>query len=300
MQHQAFANVVFVLFLLPWPVYGATVEYGIDRSNMATQWELSWPSEPNVPPFLAADYNKTGNFQARRIAIFDGIARLHPTWFRDGFGKGPENLFVDMVHQVHTRGMKILAVFGPTSDDFPAGAHLTPEQSKCQWGVFPLSKVNLDSFQKRIESQFAAVLAAHETVDAFEVGNEYDLYCNDADNPTAADWAKHQWKWFLSPAQAATFANGYAPVLATAVASIKRYFPDAKIITFGLSMPPAAPLIEALAHVRNEKGVIVDYTKLVDGYGLHIYPTSDTTLNLVDGATATITGARHAFFTSRR
>ena len=216
--------------------------FGVDRSNMATQWTLSWPQEPKVSPFLSADYNKPGNFEARRVAVMDGIARIHAGWFRDGFGKGSPDLFVDLVKLVHGRGMKLLAVFGAAASDYPQGAYLSKEQSGCQWGTYPLSKINLAAYQKRIETQFAAVRAAGETVDAFEIGNELDLYCNDADNPTSADWAKHQWKWFLSDAQAQTF-------------------------------------------VRGADGKIADYTRLVDGYGSHLYPTSTTTLNMVQDAT---------------
>jgi hypothetical protein len=97
----------------------APVEYGIDRSNMGTQWTLAWPQEPNVSPFLAAEYNKPGNFEARRVAVLDGIARIHAQWFRDGFGKGPPELFVDLVHLVHARGMKLLAVFGAAASGAP-------------------------------------------------------------------------------------------------------------------------------------------------------------------------------------
>jgi hypothetical protein len=186
--------------------------------------------------------------------------------------------------------MKILAVFGPAASDYPPGAFLSKETSGCQWGTYPLSKINLGAYQKRVEVQFAAVRAANETVDAFEVGNEFDLYCNDADNPTGAEWAKHQWKWFLSPAQVQTFVRGYAPYLAASVASIRKYFPQAKIITYGHSMPTSAPLIEALASVRDADGKITDYTKLVDGYGAHLYPVSDTTLNMVEDATNVLRG----------
>jgi hypothetical protein len=59
------------------------IEFGIDRSNMATEWTLSPPAEPNIYPFNGP-YNGAGIFEARRIAVFDGIARLHPQWFRDG------------------------------------------------------------------------------------------------------------------------------------------------------------------------------------------------------------------------
>jgi hypothetical protein len=152
-------------------------------------------------------------------------------------------------------------------------------------GTYPLSKINLAAFQKRFEGELAAVRAAGETVEAFEIGNELDLYCNDADSPTGAEWAKHQWKWFLSDAQAQAFVRGYGPVLAASVASIRKYFPQAQVITYGNSMPASAPLMEALASVRGADGKITDYTRLVDGYGSHLYPTSTTTLNMVQDAT---------------
>jgi hypothetical protein len=64
----------------------AQLEFGIDRSNMATEWTLAPPHEPNIAPFLIADYNKPGDFEARRVAVMDGIAKTHVQWFRDGFG----------------------------------------------------------------------------------------------------------------------------------------------------------------------------------------------------------------------
>jgi hypothetical protein len=107
----------------------------------------------------------------------------------------------------------------------------------------------------------------------------------DVDNPTGAEWAKHQWKWFLSDAQAQAFVRGYGPVLAASVASIRKYFPQAQVITYGNSMPASAPLMQALANVRGADGKVTDYTKLIDGYGSHLYPTSTTTLNMVHDAT---------------
>ncbi|MEW6632243.1 MAG: alpha-L-arabinofuranosidase B, partial [Pseudomonadota bacterium] len=261
----------------------APLEFGIDRSNMATQWTLGWPQEPKVSPFLAADYNKPGNFEARRVAVMDGIARVHAGWFRDGLGDPAQG--IDLLKLVHARGMKMLAIVSGAATDYPKGAYVGKEQSGCQWGTYPLSKIDIAAFQKRIEAELAAVRAAGETVDAFEIGNELDLYCNDADNPTGADWARHQWKWFLSPAQVQAFTRGYAPFLAASVASIRKYFPQARIITYGNSMPASAPLIEALAHVQGADGKVTDYTRLVDGYGAHLYPNSTTTLAMVQETT---------------
>jgi hypothetical protein len=184
--------------------------------------------------------------------------------------------------------MKMLGIIGPAASDYPPGAQLSKAQSGCPWGTYPLSKLNVAVYQKRIEGQLAAIRAAGETVDAFELGNEMDLYCNDADNPTSADWAKHQWKWFLTPAQTQAFVQGYAPFMAASVAAIRKTFPKAQIITYGNSMPASAPLIEALASVRGADGKLTDYTQLVDGYGSHLYPMSDTTADMVQGATASL------------
>ena len=63
------------------------LEFGIDRSNMGTEWTLSPPGLPNIYPFNGP-YNGPGVFEARRTAVFDGIGRMHPQWFRDGFEIG--------------------------------------------------------------------------------------------------------------------------------------------------------------------------------------------------------------------
>jgi hypothetical protein len=186
--------------LAVWAMGGAVaaaapLEFGVGRSNMGTQWTLSWPQERKASPFLAADYNKPGNFEARRVAVMDGIARVYAGWYRGGFSGSDQA--IDLLKLVHARGMKMLAIVGHAASDYPPGTQLSKAQSGCPWGTYPLSKINIAAYLKRIEAE----LAAGETVEAFEIGNELDLYCNDADNPTGAEWAKHQWKWFLSDTQ---------------------------------------------------------------------------------------------------
>jgi hypothetical protein len=208
----------------------AQLEFGIDRSNMATEWTLAPPHEPNIAPFLIADYNKPGDFEARRVAVMDGIAKTHVQWFRDGFGGSEQS--IDLLRLVHARGMKMLAIVGHAASDYPAGANLNKAQSGCQWGTYPLSKIDIAAYQKRIEGKLEAA----------------------------------------------------------SVSSIRKYFPQAPIITYGNSLPAAAPLIEALASVAGPDGKLTDYTKLVDGYGAHLYPTSDTTQDMVQDATAALRG----------
>lgn len=269
------------------------VEIGMDRSNMATEWTISPPGEPNIYPFNGP-YNGTGVFEARRVAVFDGIARLHPQWFRDGFGPDtPEGvqLFVDMVRQVHARGMKILAVVSHTGSDFEHKDYIDPTQSGCQWGTFPLSKIDLAKFEHRVRSYFDALKQVGLSVDAFEIGNELDLYCNDGDMPKTSEFAAHHWQWFLTQEQVHQFAAGYAPFLKTFARLIREYFPSAKIITFGMSNPSgnSAALIQELSHFTDRSGQTFDYTSLVDGYGTHIYVPADTTANMIQKATEELT-----------
>jgi len=167
----------------------AKLEIGIDRSNMSTEWTLSPPAEPNIYPFNGP-YNGAGVFEARRVAVFEGVARFHPQWFRDGFGPdAPQGaqLFVDMVKQVHARGMKLLAVVDHRASDFNPKDYIYPKASGCQWGTYPLSKINLSKLEQRVRMYFDAVKDAGLTVDAFEIGNELDLYCNDADMPKISE-----------------------------------------------------------------------------------------------------------------
>lgn len=269
------------------------VEMGIDRSNMSTEWTISPPAEPNIYPFNGP-YNGAGVFEARRAAVFDGIARLKPQWFRDGFGAdtaADAQLFVDTVMQVHKRGMKILAVVGPAGGDFDKKDYLSAAESGCQWGVYPLSKMNLASLEHRLQTHFDALKAAGESVDAFEIGNEMDLYCNDADMPKTSEFAAHHWQWFLTDAQVHAFAAGYAPFLKTFAQTIKEYFPKAKIITCGMSNPTgnSMALIQGLEYFKDASGKTFDYTTLVDGYGSHIYFSSQTTLGMITQVTKELT-----------
>jgi len=161
----------------------------------------------------------------------------------------------------------------------------------CSWSTAPLSKINLALLEHRLRTHFEAVKNEGESVDAFEIGNELDLYCNDADMPLTSDFGKHQWKWFLSAAQVHAFALGYAPFLKTFADLARSYFPNVKIITFGMSNPTgnSAALLAALAHLTDRSGKTFDYTTLIDGYGTHLYPNTKTTSSLVQGATAELT-----------
>jgi hypothetical protein len=132
-----------------------------------------------------------------------------------------------------------LAIVGPTGKDFRPSDLIAgdPKVNGCRFATAPLSKIDLTRFEHRLRTHFDALANAGLSVDAFEIGNELDLYCNGAKMPITSEFAKHQWKWFLGDAQVHTFAAGYVPFLTTFVRVIGAYFPHAKIITFGMSNP---------------------------------------------------------------
>ncbi len=177
---------------------------------------------------------------------------------------------------------------GFSGTDYAPQDRIPGNPAVCQWGTAPLSKINLASYAHRLRTHFDALKVASQSPDAFEIGNELDLHCNDADMPTISEFAKHNWTWFLSDAQVHAWVAGYAPVLKTAATLIREYFPQALVITGGMSNPTgnSAPLIAALAHFTDSSGRTFDYTTLVDGYGTHIYPPADTTLHLVQHASS--------------
>jgi hypothetical protein len=73
-----------------------------------------------------------------------------------------------------------------------------------------------------------AVKTANLTIDAFEIGNEFDTTCYDADVPVGHP---------ASEKEIATWLRGYGEFLKAAALVIRdpNYFPHAKIITFGIA-----------------------------------------------------------------
>lgn len=272
------------------------LEVGIDRSNMAAEWSLAPPAEPDVYPFSAPP-KQPGVFEARRKAVFDGIAALHPQWFRDGIGDDNQagyDLLADLISQMHARGIKVLVVMGASAGDFDPRNVIArnADNNGCSWVTESFARIDQAKFEHRLRGYFDTLKRQNISPDAFEIGNELDSHCNDADMPTNAEFAAHQWKWFLNDAQVSKFADGYAPFLEKAVDLIKEYFPHAQIITFGMANPTgnSAPLIKATMQILN--GAIDrngrPYANDIDGYGTHVYPPGDTTQHMVQTAVANL------------
>ncbi|EMO8812678.1 hypothetical protein [Klebsiella michiganensis] len=260
------------------------VDIGIDRSNINSQsWAMVPPSLPDAYPFSAKYSGSAHVLKERRDNMISNLNKTGIKWFRDNLNGDPDILY-ENIRMINSYGIKFLAVINPSKSDFSPSDYIPPKKSNCEYGTYPLSKIKLDMFEKKLTKYLELLSKRGVSIDAFEVGNELDLYCNNADMPDKNDFIYNKWKWFLSTTQIEKFTAGYAPFLKSSVSLIRKYYPNSKIITFGMSNPTgnSASLIKALSQYKDGKGQVTDLTLLVDGYGTHIYPKGKTTNAMVN------------------
>ena len=227
---------------------------------------------------LGIDRSGLGNLsEAEQEKALKGMRNLNATWFRDGLGP------INAVRLVKQNNLKMLAIVGPALSDYD-GSSRTPLNGgekfgqHCGWaqGSLKLSTINLDKFAQRLRATLAAVRAANLTIDAFEIGNEYDSMCFNGDVPDGHAASDQELK---------AIVKAYGELLKAAALAIREFFPQAKIITFGIAHgsdqwdnPPhhISRPARMIAMLRNIDGFnYLDNAQYhVDGYGTHIYPWS--------------------------
>lgn len=252
-------------------------DFGIDRSNLTRENE--------------AVQEKT----------LQAIHDLRATWFRDVLsgGTSPQGIarFINELRLAKENNLKFLANVLAGQADYDEG-YQNPNagedfRRRCGWsqGSGQLSRINLDRFKQRLRTQFNAVKSANLTIDAFEIGNEDDWFCFNGDVPNGH---------VPSQAELMTAVRGYAHFLRAAAEVIRspQFFPNAKIITFGIAhgsdrwdKPPHHfdNPARMVAMLRNLDGYnyLDNATYHVDGYGTHIYPDPN---NLQQSVTNLIRG----------
>lgn len=232
----------------------ASLELGIDRSKLGSQSD--------------AVQQKT----------VQDIRALHATWFRDGPTSGNSTgvaNFVNEVRKVKQQNLKMLVNVVQMDEDYD---HPLPK-NHCGWTAKKLSEIDLKKYTQRLKVLFGALKEAHLSVDAAEFGNEDDTTCYDADVPDGRA---------ATPSDLAIWAHGYGEFLKAGAEVLHdpQYYPQAKIITFGIAhgsdqwdRPPhhISQPARAVAMLRNVKGFnyLDNSTYHVDGYGTHIYAQVD-------------------------
>jgi hypothetical protein len=236
-------------------------DVGIDRSNMI--WET----------------------KQEQASIFSGIRAMRVNWFRDAFTYPPDRTadFVDVVRQAKQANLKMLVVVMQSPTDYDGAAAIADNagpafQNLCGWqqGSLKLSQINLTKFASRLNGLLESLKAADLIVDAFEIGNEVDWACFNGDVPFGRN---------STPNDVLNAARGYARFLQAAARVIRdtRYFPTAKIITFGMAhiddlwdaplrhhLPNPASFV-ALLHNLDGIDYLRNESYQIDGYGSHIY-----------------------------
>jgi hypothetical protein len=250
---------ILALAMALWSAAAWSSELGIDRSALSVQ--------------SAAVQEKT----------LEDIRKLGATWFRDGPTSGsPQGVanFVNEVRLAKQQHLKILMNVVQLDEDYDVPL-VTHDHG---WKAKKLSQISLDRFIRRFQNLLSALKAADLTIDAVEFGNEDDSYYYDADVPydhTATADELHTW------------LRGYGAFLKAGAAVLHdpRYYPQAKIITFGIAHgcdqcggPPrhlSAPG-RIVAMLRNVDGFnyLDNGSYRIDGYGTHVYASP----NDIDGS----------------
>jgi hypothetical protein len=257
---------------------------------LACLWALSLPATeghaadaPAAAPKLEIGINRTqlsAQGEAVKEKTLNDIHRLGATWFRDGptsgSARGVAN-FVDEVRRAKGKQLKVLVIIGQMDSDYDHPEALPNWRigNRVGWKEKKLSRINLDKFAQRLRTLFAALKAADLSIDAVEFGSEDDSYPYDADVPNG-----HQ----ATAEEVHTWLRGYAQFLKTGAELLHDpgYFPQAKIITFGIAhgcdtcdKSHLSSPARFVAMLKNVDGFnyLDNSSYHVDGYGTHLYPS---------------------------
>ncbi len=257
--------------------------------DMKVKWvHVFAPARPNTAAHTletGIDYSGlSSQNESMQEKVFGDIQSLHATWFRDGptsgSAQGVAN-FVGLVKTAKQHKLKVLVNIVQMDEDYDHPETLPNWRigNRVGWKEKKLSQINLVKFTARLRNLFGALKAANLTVDAVEFGNEDDTYAYDADVPNG-----HA----ASPEELKTWLRGYGQFLKTGTMVLHdpRYFPQAKIITFGMAHvinawdnPPhhLEQPAGVVALLRNVDGYnyLDNFSYHVDGYGSHIYASND-------------------------
>ena len=209
-----------------------------------------------------------------RKKTFEDIRTLHATWFRDGptsgSAQGVAN-FVEEVRQAKQQNLKVLINILQMDEDYDGALSMNDHG----WSAKKLSEIDLKKFTQRFRTLLDALRAANLSIDAVEFGNEDDSYYYDADVPNG-----HA----ASQAELEIWLHGYGEFLKTGAEILHEstYYPEAKIITFGIahgSIAPGHPIrnlsnpAQAVAMLKDVDGFnyLDNSNYRVTGYGTHIY-----------------------------
>jgi hypothetical protein len=261
--------------------------------NIVAAYVTTIPVRSEVPRYMEIGIDRSNlNDQAApvRKKTLEDIHAIGAQWFRDGCPDQATSRFENFIDELKLAkqlGLKVLVILAPMGSDYDQPQKIENAGDdfckRCGWkqGSAKFSRVNQEKLAARLKCQFEAFKAAGVSVDAFEIGNEVTWICFNGDVPNGHEPSRSEYM---------TALRGYARFLKTAAEIIKRseYFPEAKIITFGMNHPGDAKhgitnSAQFVADLRNLDGFNYLDNSLyhISGYGIHIYPNATNIQNNV-------------------
>lgn len=255
--------IIISLGLLRTPAAADSIIVGAVRSNL---YQLS---ENNF--ILAMKGVKNGPFHSLRNRLATSLTV--------GQIQKDAQLNAERMASLQALGIKnFLVPLQPAASDFD-----NPDPWKypglCEHArALPYSQVNLSKYRARLETNLKEMKKRGVKVIAFEIGNEINTACYNADVPVRDATAPP------TPDEFKLVYSGYANVIKAAVETVHRreYYPDAKIISAGLAgvratkyngrnIPHPGRIIDALRLIPYNASGKTSVYDLIDGIGIHYY-----------------------------
>ena len=242
----------------------ARPESGMQRAGLAREKQSS--------PF--------GNFVVRD-RVFRNLRPLKSKWFRTGWTGRSDDDIKDVIKRAKGMQQKVLLTLMPSVLDYDSSDPYVPGLICSAKGILPLSTINHAKYRLRLQAFIRKIKAEGLSIEAFEVGNEFDYFCFNGDAPSGADRSftnEDEVKW----------AQAYALFLQSSAKVIRQELPAAQVITFGIANIPDwfGPLrgfhlsnpARTLALLKDLEieGTRSNYFNYADGIGVHIYPHPNT------------------------
>lgn len=165
-------------------------------------------------------------------------------------------------HNLESTGKRVLAIVMPMESDFDDVRDfnvLDGREVICGYGAPRYSKINVDKMKQRVSLFLDQMVAAGDSGAAFEIGNELDWMCFNADIPQTGYGDETQ------------FVQSYERVLSSIAPVIKSHFPNATVLSWGMSNWPGWTVNGALQNPVHALKSLPSYA-MVDGIAIHAYP----------------------------
>ena len=226
--------------------------------------------------------------EQQQDALLDQLQKSGVKTIREALPNSIDAKFIHFVTSADRHGIRLVAILYPTQGGTQAHTSAVDPSVGRMWRVPALSDADPEGFRKWFAPQLAALEAAGIRLAAFELGNEFNMTGYNADLPAPGSGRVLGLSDLDNPndPEARNIANGYrAYVRILAVlkdmrdhAQVNKTTPiiSGGLANVGLPQPQsfnkqvATSIPDTIEFLRRNGS-----DKLVEGYGVHVYPSGD-------------------------